>query len=304
MIDVFLLVLPVFLVIAIGHLLWRRDFLPDAFWPAAEKLAYFILMPAIIVRTLARGDLGEIDLGGTAGAVFALVGAVTVLMVATRLVVRLPGPSFASMYQGAIRLNGFVGLSIILALFGEAGVARISVVIAVWVPLANLLSIYGFVRATGGRRAGPGQVILQILRNPLVMAVFIGVGANLAGLGPHIDRMPLLDLLGRAGLPLGLLTVGAGLDLASLRAAGGRVLWTTFVKLAVMPAAMTAICLALALDPTSTALMILFSALPTSATGHIPARQLGGDVPLMIGIITLQTALALITMTVAATLLA
>lgn len=304
MIDIFLLVLPVFLVIAIGNFLWRSGFLADSFWPAAEKLAYFILLPAIILRTLARANLADIDLGGTAGAVFALVGAVTVLMIATRLVVRLPGPTFASMYQGAVRLNGFVGLSVILALFGEAGVARISVVIAVWVPLANLLSIYAFVRAAGGPAAGPGQVVLQILRNPLVMAVVAGAGANLAGLGPYVDRMPLLDLLGRAGLPLGLLTVGAGLDFAALRAAGGRVLWTTCVKLAIMPAAMAAICGALALDPISTAVMVLFSALPTSATGHILARQLGGDVPVMIGIITLQTALALITMVAVAALLA
>ncbi|MHA1569306.1 MAG: AEC family transporter, partial [Alphaproteobacteria bacterium] len=152
-------------------------------------------------------------------------------------------------------------------------------------------------------RAGPGQVIVQIVRNPLVMAVFIGVAVNLAGLGPHIDRMPLLDILGRAGLPLGLLTVGAGLDLASLRAAGGRALWTTVVKLAIMPVAMGAICAALAIDPASTALMVLFSALPTSATGHILARQLGGDVPTMTSIITLQTALSMITLTVAAALL-
>lgn len=297
MLATFFLILPVFLVIGIGHILWRTHFVAADFWPAAEKIAYFILMPAIIVRTLGKSDLAALDLTGSGGGVLLIVGAVSALVFASRLVVRLPGPVFASVYQSTIRLNGFVGLSIILSLFGDAGVAQLSVFIAIWVPLANFLSIYVFVREGGGGKRGAGHMANQIIRNPLVMAVFAGIAINLAGLGTHIDRFPILDLLGRAGLTLGLLTVGAGLDFQALRRAGARVMAATAVKLAVMPAIAAVVCALLVLDSNTTAALIIFASLPTSATGHILARQLGGDVDTMTSIIALQTALSLITVT-------
>src|SRR4051812_50219631 len=37
--------------IALGWWLRRARFLPDAFWPGAERLAYFILLPALLVHS-------------------------------------------------------------------------------------------------------------------------------------------------------------------------------------------------------------------------------------------------------------
>jgi predicted permease len=47
----------------------------------------------------------------------------------------------------------------------------------------------------------------------------------------------------------------------------------------------------------------VFNGSPTSAASYILARQLGGDAPLMAGIITVQTALAMITLPVLLTIL-
>ena len=48
---------------------------------------------------------------------------------------------------------------------------------------------------------------------------------------------------------------------------------------------------------------VLFNGSPTSAASYILVRQLGGDAPLMAGIITVQTALAMVTLPLVLTLL-
>jgi predicted permease len=44
--------------------------------------------------------------------------------------------------------------------------------------------------------------------------------------------------------------------------------------------------------------MIMFAAMPASPAAYVLARQLGGDAPLMAGILTIQTAAAAITLPV------
>ena len=51
--SVALAVLPVFLLIFLGTLLFRGGWLGAGFWSDAERLTYFVLFPALLVRTLA-----------------------------------------------------------------------------------------------------------------------------------------------------------------------------------------------------------------------------------------------------------
>jgi len=50
------------------------------------------------------------------------------------------------------------------------------------------------------------------------------------------------------------------------------------------------------LGPTETLVAVLFGAVPTASSAYTLARQLGGDAPLMAAIVTVQTALAFITL--------
>ena len=104
-------------------------------------------------------------------------------------------------------------------------------------------------------------------------------------------------------LPLALLAVGAGLDLATARQAGRQVLAASAIKLLVMPFVAWALCLALGVGPTPTAVAVLFAALPTATSGYIMARKLGGDARLLAAIISAQTVAAAITLPVVLILL-
>ena len=70
-------------------------------------------------------------------------------------------------------------------------------------------------------------------------------------------------------------------------------------KLVLMPLLALALALWFGLSGTSLVIVAICSAVPTSPSAYVLARQMGGDAPLLAQIITLQTILAAITMPVA-----
>ncbi|HJW79144.1 MAG TPA: AEC family transporter, partial [Beijerinckiaceae bacterium] len=60
-----------------------------------------------------------------------------------------------------------------------------------------------------------------------------------------------------------------------------------------------AACLALGLSGDAALVAMLFQSLPTASSAYILARHLGGDAPLMAGIIALQTVVAALAIPVA-----
>ncbi len=287
---------PIFALIVIGFMMRRYGPYGDGFWVPAERLNYFVLFPALIVGTLAQVELEEIEIWPMAGAMLAAVLLVAAGTYALRRLLPLPGPSFASLFQGATRINAYIAIAGALGLYDSAGMTLIAVGLAVIIPLVNVLSVL-VLSAHGAGAAMQGHLVLgQILRNPIILACVAGVALNLFGITLPSPSVQFLELLGRAALPLGLLSVGAGLDLATVGGALRPLALAGTLKLLVLPGLTALFCALLGVHGATAAVAVLFNACPSSASSYILARQLGGDHRLMAGIITTQTLAAMVTL--------
>jgi predicted permease len=286
---------PVFLLIALGWLLRVRGFPGDPFWPGAERLVYWILFPALLLATTASSDLTGVRTLPVAVALVAAIVATSALAFALRGRLGLDGASFTSVFQGAIRSNTYVGLAGAGALYGEAGLAVMGIVVFVVVTLVNLLCVIVLV-SHRGRVMRRRDLLVSVAKNPLIAACVGGYALNVMGLGLPDLASSMLDILGRAALTLGLLCVGAGLDLGRLGRSPPAVVAASTLKLAVMPLATWLFCRLLGVEGVTAATAILFTASPISVSSYVLARQLGGDAPLMAGLITVTTIVAAITM--------
>ena len=117
---------------------------------------------------------------------------------------------------------------------------------------------------------------------------------NQTGLGFPDVIEPVAELLSRMALPLGLLSVGAGLSFRVLMRSGTAICISSAIKLILMPLIAFFICMSLGLAPESSQVVWLYAALPTATSSYILARQLGGDAPMMAAIVTGQTLLSMI----------
>jgi malonate transporter and related proteins len=216
---------------------------------------------------------------------------VAALLVALRPWLAIEGPAFTSVFQGGIRFNNYVGLTVAAGLLGGPGVALAAVANATIVPVANLFCILVFARYAGGRASLPG-IARSIATNPLIVASALGAVLQATGIGLPPGLEGMIRALGAASLPIGLLCVGAAFDLFAVRRGLRETLVSSAVKFVALPIATLAACLALGLSGDAALIAMLFQSLPTASSAYILARHLGGDAPLMAGIIALQTVAA------------
>ncbi|QDL94631.1 AEC family transporter (plasmid) [Paroceanicella profunda] len=293
---------PIVLLIGLGLWLRRSGFLPGPFWAPAERLSYFVLLPALFTHGLATADLSGVPVLAMAlTLICATLVAAAIVLCAERFL-GLDGPSFTSVFQGSVRFNNYVGVTIAAGLFGVPGIAMAAVANAAIVPTVNILCAGVFARS-GPVRPGLRGLARGIMCNPLILGCAAGLGLRLTGLGlpPGIDGA--LKALGSAALPLGLLCVGAAMDLRVLGGGLRPALLASAAKFALLPLATVVFCRLWGLHGQAALVAVMFQALPTASSSYVMARQLGGNAPLMAAIISFQTAVALVAVPVAMLLL-
>lgn len=301
--SLLLALLPIALLIALGAWLRHSQFLADAFWPQAERLGYYVLLPALFVHGLGTARLDGVPVQGMILALVSSTVLVALLIVGLRRCFSVDDPAFTSVFQGGVRFNNYVGVSAAAGLFGAQGIALAAVANAAIVPTVNILCVLVFARyGSAGRMRWQG-VVKQMALNPLLLACAVGIFLHGTGLGLPAALEPLLKALGQASLPLGLLCVGAALDLRAARSWLRPVGMSSVAKFMVMPLITLAACHVFGLKGEAAIAALLFQALPTASSSYIMARQLGGDAPLMAGIIAGQTLLAAVALPLAVSVL-
>jgi len=287
---------PIFETIILGYGLRRFGFPGETFWPAAERLTYFVLFPALLTHRLALAPLQNYAIGPLAAAIIVLLLVMSAVLFFLRPWLRVSGPVFSSIFQGSIRFNTYVGLAAAGALFQQSGLTVAALAIAILVPIINVLCVGVLSHATGA--LGVRALLRALLGNPLIIACVLGITLNFSGLGLPFGAADLLDVLARAALPLGLLAVGAGLRLQVAFDRPFELALASGLKLLVLPGMAWALARLIGLNGLETAILVLFAALPGATSAYILARQLGGDAELMAAIITVETALSMITLPV------
>lgn len=283
-------VLPVFVLIALGYGLRKSDFLPDATWRPIEKLSIHILYPGFLIPAIWSADIS----GGGAGAAGA-ASVTSVLIIATltllaKPLIKLDGPAYTSVFQGVIRWNSFVFLPVIQSVYGPDGLALAAVVIAAMIPVTNILCVIVLVRWGADQRAmSPLSLLKAIFSNPILLACLIGLALNFAGVPRLGGISDTLELLGAAALPLGLIVAGAGLSFAEVARRRITIGAVSFIKLIVTPPLMWGLCVLYGGNETAQGIALLCGAAPGAAASYMLARQMGGDAPLMAGIVALTT---------------
>jgi len=281
------LLLPDFVLIALGHLLCRHTPLDRKVWDGVERLVYFVLFPALLFATILRSPLTP----GTALTLMGCAMGVTALGIAAAYALRLaPGVDarlHASGAQTAFRFNTYVALAASERLAGANGLAWTALLLAVCVPMVNVAAVWPL-----ARHGGQGFV-RELARNPLILATVGGLAGRLLGLQLPALASVTFTRIGAAALPLGLMAVGAGLHMGALKEGPRLAAALLAIRHLLLPAAAIGLVLALALPPAEQPVLVVFAALPTASSAYVLAVRMGGHGGYVAGLVTLSTLLAM-----------
>jgi len=287
---------PVFLLIILGFILSRSPISSESMWRDLEKLTYYLFFPALLVTRLSSADVLGVAAFDIARVLGLALFIVTVLLVLFRRILAADGSTFSSIYQGSIRLNTYIGLAVIEALYGERGLVQAALALAIYIPAVNVLCVIALHSNANSGFDRMLDVSRAVLSNPLVIACVLGLVLSVVSWEPHRILQETLIILSQPALPLGLLTVGAGIRFVSMGPQTLQLLVATLTKLGIFPM-LVLVCCFLFEVPTSLALILLIlTCLPAPPSAYILARQLGGNVSLMANIITLETLLTFVSL--------
>jgi predicted permease len=284
-----LLLVPDFSLILIGWLLVRYSPFDRAFWSGVERLVYFVLFPALLLQSTNSAVFDFSSTSAMLGLALAVMAFGMVAGYAVKWVLRPAAMDFASGLQTAFRFNSYIGLALASRIGGSEGLAMMAVIVGCTVPLCNVAAVWALARH------GDTRLWRELARNPLILATAGGLLTNLVGLhAPEVLAMTL-NRLGSASTALGLMTVGAGLQMSGATGTVGPVAWWSGVKLLAMP------CLAwlagrlLPLTELQYQIVVLYASLPTASSAYILAVRMGGNGPMVAATISVMTVAAIIT---------
>lgn len=284
---------PILFLIALGFGLKRGEFLPQAGWAALERLTYYILFPALLIHVLGRQRVdGTPWLEMMQVVVVTLLVAAAVLVIGYRLLPRVSGATFTSIFQGGVRFNTYIALAVAEAFYGREGLALAAVVAGFMIVLINLLCITAFAVWGAGSRGGLRAVVREVIANPLIIACVIGWLLSLSGTTLPVVVSDTLDIIGRSALLLGLLAVGASLNLRALHGHLWPIVTASLIQFGLKPAMVIALCGVVGLSGIAASVVVIAFMVPTAPSAYILARQLGGDTETVSSIITFQTVIA------------
>jgi malonate transporter and related proteins len=282
-----LLLLPDFLLIVLGFLICRYTALDRSVWAGTERLVYWLLFPVLLFTAIVKSPLAPAATLSLAAGGALVVGTGIVLATLLRHLPGIDAHLQASGAQVAFRFNSYIALALAERLGGAPAVAWIALLIAVCVPLCNLGAVWSL------SRHGGQNTLRELLHNPLILATVAGLIANLSGLRLPATLDITLSRIGAAALPLGLMAVGAGLQLGGLQKAPGLAVGLLAIRHAVLPALALGLGLLLGLPDGQAQVLVAFAALPTASSCYVLAARMGGDGPYVAGLVTTSTLLGM-----------
>ncbi len=288
------LLIPDFSLILCGYLVCRYTPLNRTVWQPVESLVYYLLFPVLLFQSIVKSP---IDVGEATGLVVAGVGT---LLCGVALAYSLPHLPWlgrhidrrdhAAAAQVSFRFNSYLVLALAERLAGAQGLLMVAVLIGVCVPLVNVAAVWPMAR--GGQRGFWGE----LLRNPLIIATATGLVANALGLRIPAWLEPAVSRIGAASLALGLMAAGAGMQFGMLRR--GKLLSASVLSIrhVALPLIAWAWVLLLGLDATQAQALMVFCAVSTASSCYVLTARMGYNGAYVAGLVTLSTALGVLSL--------
>jgi hypothetical protein len=292
-------VLPVFLIIALGFGIRRINFVDKFFLDKISHLAYFVAVPALLVWKIgtASFDLNfnpRLILGSYLGVISCGLGAYLV----ARLL-RLPPREVGSFTQGAFWGNlTYIGLPILLAAYGEEGLQRGGVLIGFMSPLVNAAAVLALTWPLKGSMDWKSIVDLKnaLITNPVILSCLAGLILSYFQVSFPAFAVNFLRFLSDLALPLALISMGGNLSFEKVRKDYKATALACFFKLFLMGGTGWLLFRWLEIGGLDFKVGIVLLACPTAFSSYLLSTRLGADKSLMSSDIMVSTLLSMITL--------
>lgn len=205
-------ILPVFVIIALGYAAARFGALTQGGIDGMMTFAQSFALPVLLFKSIAAIDLSAAYHFGLMASFYfgAFVAFGFCFGVARYGFGRPATDSIAIGFAGYFSNTLLLGIPITENAYGSQALAGNFAIVSIHAPLLYSLGIMAMVVAqSGGLRAGLGREIMRnILTQPLVIGILCGFAVNLLGVSLPQFGNSAIDMIARSGIPAALFGLG------------------------------------------------------------------------------------------------
>lgn len=289
-------ILPVFAVPAIGYLLGRRGAFDHASAEGINRFVFLLAVPSITFYLIVTADVAAFEWGAVLGYLACELAVYAAFSLVARFALGFgPRESLLLGMTCCFSNTVFFVLPIARSLYGDAAGAPVVAIITVdsTIVFAGTVLVMDVL---SHRHGGVGKVLAMLARNPLVVALALGVVIAALRIPVHDGIIAFTRFAGNSAAPASLFALGVIMSAVPLSRFGGASLAAALVKVAAMPMIVYAAMAIGAPGGTWPDTMVLIAAGPCGAMPFVVALRYGVATDRIAAAIIVSTVISTVTL--------
>lgn len=291
--------IPVFLMMVLGYLLRNYTKLVDDDF--AQKLNIFVFkvaLPAQLFKNLAEADFESFWDGGAVAYCFFASLAAILLMFALSFFLKERSMRAEFTQAGYRGSQALLGTALMQNIYGTTG--PLALVLIGAVPLYNVAAVVILtLLGPSGKldRKTLGKTLKGIVTNPIILGIVVGMIWSILRLPQPAILMRAVSSLSATASPMGLLALGACLDMKKIAKCWRPTVVASSFKLVILVVLLLPIAVALGYRNEILVAMLIMIASPATVSCFTMAKSMGHEGSLSSGVVMLTTVASAFTFT-------
>ena len=292
--EIEITILSIILMIGVGYVLKRIDFLSEKDITPLNKIVMNILLPCMIFSALYSSDLSLIPKLGILP--FVILASSFITGIVSFFILKKLGFDDKKLWSVLVTVmianTAFMGYPVNLGIFGHEGFLR-----AIFCDIATmcifLILSFVLVLKFGGTLK---KAVRKIALFPPLWAIILGFGLNVLNvpIGPVLDNT--INYLGDGAIPLIMISLGLSIDLSGLSRSKSMIAFTSVMKLFFFPLVAFCIVSFLGLVDLQYTVTVIEAAMPSGMLSLLLSITYNLDYELTSDCILINTVISLITL--------
>lgn len=290
--------MPLFLLMVLGYFLHRTPLLDDRFADKMNNFVFKIALPVQLFKNLADSDFHAV--WSTKIVIFSFLVSLASILIVFGVSFCLKDRSLqAEFTQASYRSSqALLGAALMTNIYGSTG--SLALILIGAVPLYNVAAVTLLTVMVPGSRLTRKTILKAlkgIITNPIILGILAGLIWSLLGIPQPTIFSRTVSNLAATATPLGLIALGACIDLKKATACLRPTLLSTAFKLIIFTALFLPLAVWIGCRDELLVVMLVMLASPTTVSCFTMARSTGHAGVLSSSVVMLTTLLSAFTFT-------
>lgn len=270
-------VTPIFISLAVGYLAKVFRVVPVEVFPQINRLCFSVLLAFMMFNNVYSADFSN---GIAVNMIGFLLAATFALFFGAKLILAKAVDDFrlrGTYMQNAYRSNlSIIGLSLAEILCDAEGVSLMAVTITILGPIYNILAVIAL-ETSRSSSEDFGKTVKIVLKNPFVLGALLALLCRLLRIHIPSSVASAIASLGKAGMTMALLALGAAFEFTKLGSNLRRIVIGSLMRLIIIPFLVVAAAVALGFRNNELSIILIAAATPLATSAYPMAQVYGSD---------------------------